>query len=271
LSNFGENNLHPGEPLANLRRKFVPVWLLHRYQVIAASKSIGGIDYSYKTQGDGHPLPTPVPNAMQEAALDGILAALDSKVLTVPAPLAAMMSAGINGAQSRATDIEVFDTAGSSAFDPLAATDAAAQLTLGPLLEPLRLTRVYNQHARDASLMGVEELLDKLLAATVGSAHDAVGHRIAYRTLVTLARVQGDRSTSPEVAALIGDRLEKSADLLAKTDDAAWGKAMIRMVKNEAMLRAEVAKMRPHKAYVPGGMPIGETNWLEDDWMDSPL
>ena len=34
---------------------------------------------------------------------------------------------------------------------------------------------------------------------------------------------------------------------------------------------AEVAKMRPHKSYVPGGMPIGETEWLEDDWMDQPL
>ncbi|HEY0266514.1 MAG TPA: zinc-dependent metalloprotease, partial [Rhizomicrobium sp.] len=271
LSNFGENVLHPGEPLANLRRKFAPIWLLHRYQVIAASKSIGGMDYSYKNAGDGHPLPMPVPNAMQEAALNGILATLDARLLTVPKPLVEMMSSGINGRDSRADDIEVFDTAGSSVFDPLAAADAAAQLTLGPLLEPLRLTRVYEQHARDASLMGVEELLDKLLAATVGSAHDAVGRRIAYRTLVTLARVEAERSTAPDVAALIGDRLEKSADLLAKADDAAWGRSMIRLVKNEALLRAEVAKMRPHKSYVPGGMPIGETNWLEDDWMDQPL
>ncbi len=275
LANFGEGVLHPGEPLANLRRKFVPVWLLHRYQVIAASKSIGGMDYNYKNEGDGHALPTPVPNAMQEAALDGILATLDSKLLTVPKPLVEMMSSGINGARSRADDIEVFDTAGSSVFDPLAAADAAAQMTLGPLLEPLRLTRVYEQHARDATLMGGEELLDKLLAATVGSAHDAVGRRIAYRTLVTLARVEADRTTAPDVAALIADRLDRAADMLAhadnKADDAAWGRSMTRMVKNEALLRTEVAKMRPHKAYVPGGMPIGETSWLEDDWMDAPL
>jgi hypothetical protein len=270
LSNFGEAVLHPGEPLANLRRKFVPIWLLHRYQVIAASKSIGGMDYSYKNEGDNHLLPTPVPNVMQEAALDGILAALDPKVLTVPKPLVEMMSSGINGEQSRATDIEVFDTAGSSVFDPLAAADAAAQLTLGPLLEPLRLTRVYNQHARDASLLGVEELLDKLLSTTVGSAKDAVGRRIAYRTLVTLARVSADRQTSPEVAALINDRLERAADILSKPGGDAWTGSIVHMLKNETLLRAEVAKMRPHKAYVPGGMPIGETNWLEDDWMDAP-
>lgn len=268
LSNFGEGALHVGEPLADLRRKFVPIWLLHRYQVIAASKSIGGVDYNYKNAGDNHALPAPVPNAMQEAALDGILATLDARTLTVPTPLVEMMSSGINGRQSRATDIEVFDTAGSSVFDPLAAADAAAQLTLNPLLEPLRLTRVYNQHAADAALLGVGELLDKLLADTVGSAHDAVGRRIAYRTLVTLARVSADRSTSPDVAAMINDRLERSADMLAKSDDAVWGRGMTRMVKNEAVMRAEVGKMRPHTSYVPGGMPIGETDWLETGWMD---
>jgi hypothetical protein len=268
LSNFGEGALHVGEPLADLRRKFVPIWLLHRYLVIAASKSIGGVDYNYKNAGDNHALPAPVPGAMQEAALTGILAALDAKTLTVPQPLVEMMSSGINGRQSRATDIEVFDTAGSSVFDPLAAADAAAQLTLNPLLEPLRLTRVYNQHAADASLLGVSELLDKLLAATVGSAHDAVGHRIAYRTLVTLARVAADRSTSPDVAAMINDKLERSADTLVKADDAAWGRGMIRMVKNEAVMRTEIGKTRPHTSYVPGGMPIGETDWLETGWMD---
>lgn len=271
LSGFGEAVLHPGEPLANLRRKFVPVWLLHRYQVVAASKSIGGMDYSYKVAGDGHALPAPVANDRQEMALSNILACLDAKTLTVPKPLVEMMSAGINGRESRAFDVEVFDTAGSSVFDGLAATDAAVQLTLGPLLEPLRLTRVYEQHARDASLLGVEELVDKLLAATIGQAHDAVGRRIAYRTLVMLAQAAGSRQTSPDVAAIITDRLERSADSLAKADDPAWGRTMAKMVHSDALLKAEVAKMRPHKSYVPGGMPIGETEWLEDDWMDQPL
>lgn len=268
LSSFGLGNLHSGDPIADLRRKFVPIWLLHRYQEVAASKSIGGVDYWYGTVGGDLAPPRPVANAKQEEALDAILTTLSAKTLTVPNSLALLMSSGINGRESRATDIEVFDTAGASAFDSLAATDAAAQLTLGPLLEPLRLTRVYNQHAVDASMLGVGELLDKLLAATVGSAHDAVGRRIAYRTLVTLARVAADHSTSSDVAAIINDRLEHSTDMLTKADDIAWGKSMIRMVKNEAVMRAEVSKMRPHRSYVPGGMPIGETNWLETGWMD---
>jgi len=269
LSDFGENRLHAGEPLANLRRKFVPVWLMHRYQVVAASKSIGGVDYAYKNAGDNHALPQVVANDRQEAALNAILACLDAKVLSVPTPLVNALSSGINGRESRAFDIEVFDNAGSSVFDPLAAADAAAQLTLNPLLEPLRLTRVYDQHARDGGMMGVEELLDKLLAATVGQAHDAVSQRIAYRTLVTLARVADEPQTSPGVAAIIADRLDKAAAMLGKNDDA-WSKAMVRLVHSEAAMKAEIAKMRPRKSFVPGGMPIGETVWLEDDWMDQP-
>jgi len=274
LSNFGEGALHPGEPLANLRRKFVPVFLLHRYQVVAASKSIGGMDYSYKDAGDGHPLPAPVPEAMQEEALDNILAALNTSELTVSASLVRMMSSGINGHSSRADDIEVFDTAGASVFDPLAAADVAAQLTLDPLLDPKRLVRVYNQHASDNSLLGLDELLDKLLAATVGARKDAVGRRIAHRTLITLARVSRDKDTSADVAALINDRLDKTADMLAKlagdADDAAWAHSMAHILHSDAAITAELAKQRPRTPAIPMGMPIGETSWLEDEWMDTP-
>jgi len=267
--------LHPGEPLANLRRKFVPIYLLHRYQVVAAAKSIGGMDYVYKDAGDNHALPAPVPAAMQEAALNNILTTLNTKELTIAPRLAALLSSGINGRASRAYNIELFDTAGASVFDPMAAVDAAAQLTLDPLLDPTRITRVYNQHVGDASLLGMEELLDKLLAATVGARADGVGRRIAYRTLLTLARVARDRQTSADVSALINDRLERTAAALAATQgsdaDVAWAHATARLLRSDGAITAELAKQRPRQPVVPMGMPIGETDWLEADWMDDPL
>ncbi|MFT3978297.1 MAG: zinc-dependent metalloprotease, partial [Sphingomonas bacterium] len=57
LNNFGPNVLHPGEPLANLRRKFVPIWLLHRYEVEGVGKWIGGVDYRYGVAGGNAPAP----------------------------------------------------------------------------------------------------------------------------------------------------------------------------------------------------------------------
>ena len=42
LARFGENVIKPGRPLATLEDALVPVYLMHRYQVEAAAKSIAG-------------------------------------------------------------------------------------------------------------------------------------------------------------------------------------------------------------------------------------
>ena len=46
LEKFGLNNIRPGTPSAMLEDALVPVYLYHRYQVEAAVKLIGGVDYS---------------------------------------------------------------------------------------------------------------------------------------------------------------------------------------------------------------------------------
>ena len=53
LKRFGENTIRPGTPMAQMEDTLVPLYLLHRYQVIAASKVIGGLDYRYAVRGDG--------------------------------------------------------------------------------------------------------------------------------------------------------------------------------------------------------------------------
>ena len=52
LDRFGLDNLPAGAAAADLRRMIVPIYLFHRYQVTAASKLIGGVDYSYAVKGD---------------------------------------------------------------------------------------------------------------------------------------------------------------------------------------------------------------------------
>jgi hypothetical protein len=69
IDRFGVGALHAGEPVANLRRKLVPIWLLHRYQVDAAAKLIGGIASAYAVAGDGTENTAPVAPAAQRQAL----------------------------------------------------------------------------------------------------------------------------------------------------------------------------------------------------------
>jgi hypothetical protein len=269
IDNFGESALNPGEPMAMLRRKFVLVWLLHRYQVDAAAKFVGGVDYAYTVAGDGRPPARPVPAAAQNAAIDALMATLSPAALTVPDRLVGPLSAGINGASNPQFDTEVFANAGAAVFDPLVAADVAAQATLGTLLAPTRLTRVHEQHRRDAGLLGLDTLLDRLVAATINENGDAVSRRIGTRSLIAMAAAARDPETPPDIAAILDDRLASLADRLSRSrasgDGGAWARSMARLLRDEDRLQREVDK-QPRTPAVPPGMPIGsaETDWMGD-------
>lgn len=266
IGTFGPGVLRPGEALSDLRRKFVPVWLLHRYAVDAAGKLVGGIDYAYAVAGDNRPAPTPVAAATQLAALDALLGTLSAEALTVPAALVMPLSSPLNGRGDAQFDQEVFRNAGAAALDPLVAADVAAQVTLDSLLAPARLVRVHEQHRRDAALPGLDALLDRLIAAAIDTRRDAVGRRIAWRTAMTMAETARAEATPPEVAAALNDRLRRIALGLGKGagEDAAWGRHLARVLGDEDLLAGELAKRSAVPA-IPPGMPIGgDTGWFGD-------
>lgn len=266
LANFGPGVLRKDEPLADLRRKFVPVWLLHRYDVDAVGKLVGGIDSDYAVAGDNHPVAKPVPAATQTAALDALIETLSPATLTVPDRLVMPLSAAINGRDDPQFDQEVFRNAGSFAFDPLVAADVAAQLTLDTLLAPARLRRLFEQHRRDAALPGVETLLDRLQAALPTARRDAVGRRIAYRMLLSIAGAARDPATSPDVAALLEDRLSTIAAALAAGgtgQDGAWARHIAALLRDKDSLQRTL-ESRGTAPAIPPGMPIGDTGWFDD-------
>ena len=47
LGQFGPRSLPAGAPRRDLRRQIVPIYLFHRYQVEAAAKLVGGVDFGY--------------------------------------------------------------------------------------------------------------------------------------------------------------------------------------------------------------------------------
>ncbi len=274
LANFSEAAILPGVPMAELRRRFVLVWLLHRYQVEAAAKLVGGVDYKYTVAGDGEPPAAPVSLAMQTAALDALFASLDPAALTVPDRLVMLLSAGVNGRNNPQFSGEVFQNAGAAVFDPLVAADIAAQAVLESLLAPTRLTRLNEQNRRDPAMPGAGSVVDRLIAGPVEAAKDAVARRIAYRTIITLARTARDPETSPDVAALIEDRLERLGGRLAKAsgvgDGAAWSRSMARLLGDAERLERDVAKLL-RAPEIPPGMPIGGASSDDGFWADRDL
>ena len=264
VDRFGLAALRPGEAVENLRRKFVPIWLLHRYQVEAAAKPIGGRGFVYPVAGGGQEAAaTPVPADAQRAALDALLATLTPAALTVPARLVPLLSAGRSGGNDRQFDIEVMQTAGGPVFDPLVAADVAATVTLSALLDPDRLQRLSLQHAADPAMPGVQEAIARLTAATVDRAADPLTQRVATRTLLMLAQLSRDPAVAPGVAAVADEAVVAAAARLAQGRDP-WARATARLVSDHDRLTAALAELPRRTPRVPPGMPIGGA---ESDWM----
>jgi hypothetical protein len=274
LQRFGLPALYPGEPVSNLRRKFVPVWLLHRYQVEAAAKLIGGVDSRYAVAGAGGEnnyagaggeRAEPVPAAAQAAAFEALLKTLDPSELDVPAGLAPLLSSGWSGERDRQFDIEIFRTAGGTVFDPLAATDAAATVTLDALLAPARLNRLVEASRQGASGLTLATYARRLLAldnaAAATPAQAEARRRIGTRTILALARATRSPDLAPANARIIEAQLADHARQLAASpgDSPAqrdWNRSMAALLQNAEALALALAQ--PDSATkVPPGMPIG--------------
>jgi hypothetical protein len=163
LRRFGENNIRTDTPLSTIEDALVPIYLLHRYQVEAATKFIGGMDYTFALRGDGQtPLQIVAP-AEQRRALTAVLATLKPDVLALPESL-------LNIIPPRVPDYERgrehFKIRTSPAFDALAPAEAAAEHTLQLLFNAERASRLVEFHSRDAKNPGLDEVLDAVLNAT---------------------------------------------------------------------------------------------------------
>ena len=257
VSRFGQASIPGGENLANLRRAFVPIWLLDRYQIEAAAKTLGGVNFPYALNRENM-IATPAPGSAQWAALYALLDTLTPAELTVPARLLPLLSTGFGGNSDRQTDIEIIPTAGGPVFDPLKATEVGAVQTLNSLLAPERLNRLEGQHAIDASIPAPAALFDLLLSRTLAQSGNDVGRRVATTTILALARVQHDAALSPTIGFQLAGRLSRLADELDRTRGAQqdWARGIAALLKDRQELDKAIAD-QARLPKVPPGMPIG--------------
>ena len=124
---------------------------------------LGGARYAYGLAGEADPGTFAVDAKTQLAARQRLLLGLRAQTLALPA---GVLSAMTPPAYDYARNREYFATRATPLFDPLAAADAAAALTLQLLLAPPRLQRLALQHARDPALPGVRDTIEELLAAS---------------------------------------------------------------------------------------------------------
>jgi hypothetical protein len=265
LDQFGPGAIAAGQPVSQLRRAFVPIWLLHRYQIEAAVKLLGGVNYSYALNGDGTEAAKPVPASAQRAALDALLGTLSNEALTVPAGALPYLSAGYPGSNDRQTAIEVMPTLGGAVFDPLAATEIGALVALEPMFDPARLARLDLQHGADGNVPGALQTVDAVFDRTfsfsgLDQAAEARQRRIATVSALALARTALGDAASPALAAILQNRLATLADELAgakgSDEQARWSRGFADLLRDRDRLIA-ATKDRDALPEIPPGMPIG--------------
>jgi len=280
LERFGERSIRAGTPMSTLNAVLVPLYFHHRYQLEAAAKSIGGLDYSYAVRGDGSPPARPVAATRQRAALAAVLATLDPAMLDLPESVLDLLPPP---AMSYPPHREFFGSQTAPAFDALGAAATAADLALASLLPPERLARLVDFHRRDAAMPGVEEVLTAIVRRAFDAAPATPRLREIARTVqaATVRRLliaAGQSAQTPAVRAALEASIERLArDLSARagrgeTTDRAWAASLARDLDRHLRRPAQpIATQSPGaQPAAPPGPPIGADRGLEDcEWRPS--
>jgi hypothetical protein len=264
LADFGPRNLPIGAPMSDLKRVIVPIYLFDRYEVDAAAKLIGGVDFTYAVNGDGHERADAVSGDRQRAALSELLRTVEPAALDLPEPLIQALNSGRSDNRDPQFEVEVFGADATPVFDLPAAADVAADLTFSAILEPSRLNRVADQGARLAGGLTTGALLgqtiDTVFTDRADDPADAgeIRRRVRMRLILDLRHAADDKRTSPTVRAEIMSALSGLQERLktAKPSGPA-DKAFDRT------LAADIEHPRPETAppetlKIPPGSPIGE-------------
>jgi hypothetical protein len=168
LRRFGENNIREGAPLATIEDALVPIYMFHRYQVEAASKLVGGMDYTFALRGDGEVPTQIVAPAEQRRALAAVLATLKPEALALPESLLKIIPPR---PPEYPRDREDFKIHTSPAFDALAPAESAAHNVLQFLFNPERAARLVEFHARDSVNPGFSDVIDAVFDTTWKTYH----------------------------------------------------------------------------------------------------
>tara|TARA_B100001142_G_scaffold152516_2_gene153130 strand:- start:687 stop:3110 length:2424 start_codon:yes stop_codon:yes gene_type:complete len=160
LEHLSLNHLSKGEPYSALEDRFVPMYLLHRYQAEATVKLIGGVDYDYAVKGTRKYQVKTVDGIIQRNALMEFLGTLSPEALVVPKELKKLIPPrSFSNSRTR----ENFLSKTGVTFDYLGIANSLSDALIGMLLHPERANRLVTQYGHDPSQLSLEETLSKLI------------------------------------------------------------------------------------------------------------
>ena len=209
LGHLTLDHLRKGEPYSTLEDRFVPMYLLHRYQVEAVVKLIGGIDYDYAVKGPVAYRVEAVDATTQRNALMGYLNALKPEALAVPENLRTLLPPrSFSNPRTR----ENFLSQAGVSFDYLGIANSLSDALLGMLLHPDRANRLVTQYGFDTNQLSLKETLEVIISqhfkVKPRDAHHAQLNAVVKSVLLKHMMYLGQQpGANPVVKAVVHEQL----------------------------------------------------------------
>ena len=159
LKNIDLDNLIDGEPYDRIEDILVPIYMLHRYQIEAAAKAIGGVDYLYFVKNNNNDKVKFVDSKLQRKSLESLLSVLKPKNLVLPNNLFDILSPrSFRNPRTR----ENFVSNTGVTFDYINISSSLINHTLTFLLNPERMNRINQQNIFGDDILTLENYLAEI-------------------------------------------------------------------------------------------------------------
>ena len=222
LNQLSLNHIKEGAPYSDLEDLFVPMYLLHRYQVEAVVKTIGGVDYNYAVKG---PIPSSVKVVspiQQRNALLEYLNTLNPKALKIPSHLNKLLHPrSFSNPRTR----ENFLSQTGVTFDYLGIASSLGDALIGMLLHPERANRLVMQFGFDKNQLSLKETLNILInnhfKKTLRNTHENQLNEIVKGSILKHLMHLGQNSLASSITkATVYEQLEALDRWLAEQSEA---------------------------------------------------
>ncbi|MBL0303521.1 MAG: zinc-dependent metalloprotease [Cytophagaceae bacterium] len=267
LSEFDDKKIPDGTPLAQIEEVFVPMYMLHRYQVQAASKSLAGAYYSNALKGDNQLIFKPVSADDQRKSLKALVQTLEPDFLAMPKQLLGLIPP--RPFRYPANNREVFKRRTGMTFDVLAPAESSAQLTLSLILEPKRISRLATQQIYDKNLPSLAEVLNLLTQRLLNESDiyknnyfGQIKRVVAEQYVYSLKMVLVDNQCNVEAKSNIAAELKSIENRIVNKQSQAGGFGML-ILDIIRKPESDFEKTKTNYLIAPDGQPIDE----EQDWL----
>ena len=267
LDNFLDNAIKLGEPMSSIEEVLVPMYLLHRYQIEAAAKVLGGLEYNYALKGDNQVITKMLTRNQQVKALKSLLNSIHPKNLSLPEKLIKLIPPRAFGYPRTR---ETFKSRTGLTFDYLAAAETATNLTLKMLFNPERASRLITLKARDKNNQpGLTYVMNEIINKTIlkemtdnndylnlSNVENEISKMVNHSVLNHLFMLANSKITHQEVNARTFSAIKNLKKTL-ETKDSEEHHYHYLLDKIEKFLSGEINVQYPNELKPPDGSPIG--------------